>query len=235
MDSDWRLVFMFDARDGDLCLLEERMRSAPEVIVQMAGEAKVRLGIVDTHPDVMFMRVPEADMMRGVDGAIEVSVAASRAPELRNIAESLLDIVEAFSVHASLEVVAGPVFPIVPVREGEVFLSLAFRRDRGTTSEEFRRWWLCQHSIVAAPVLGAALLAYDQVHVDAQASEAIALAVGVRPAYYDAYDNLTWANRDAFLTSIGDEAGMAAVLADEVGRIDNTSRRRALMRRCDSF
>lgn len=43
--------------------------------------------------------------------------------------------------------------------------------------------------------------------------------------------NTTWADRDALLMSISDQAGMERVLADEVGRIDDSSRRTALMRR----
>jgi hypothetical protein len=231
LDNDWRLAFMFDARDGDLSRLESMLRRSTEEIVQSVGDAKVRLGVVDSHPDVTFMRQREPGVMRSVDGAIEINVAASRASDLPNIAQSLRDTVKTVSSDGSLEILTGPVFSIVPVREGEVFLSLAFRRDSRTTSEEFRRWWLRQHSVIAAPVLGAGLLAYDQMHVEAYASEAIAFLIGVRPAYYDAYDNLTWADRDAFPASISDEAGMDAVVADEVGRIDNTSRRRSLMRR----
>jgi len=120
---------------------------------------------------------------------------------------------------------------MVPVRDGGAFLSLAFRRDPATTSEQFQTWWRYQHAGVAIPVLGPGMLAYDQVHVDFAATEAVARAFGVERVAYDAYDNLTWADFRAFLTSISDPEGMMRVYADEVGRIDNSSRRHAIMRK----
>jgi len=128
-------------------------------------------------------------------------------------------------------VMAGPMFHMVPPGEGDAFLSLAFKRYPGTTSESFRSWWHDQHAKVAIPVLGSAMLAYDQIHVDPDVTEALAEAVGVALVTYDAYDNLTWADRYGFLDSIGDLQGMARIKEDEIERIDDSSRRHALMRR----
>jgi hypothetical protein len=48
---------------------------------------------------------------------------------------------------------------------------------------------------------------------------------------YDAYDNLTWADLLAYQQSSGGNPdGMATVVADEQRRIDDNSRRYALMR-----
>jgi hypothetical protein len=88
-----------------------------------------------------------------------------------------------------------------------------------------------QHSRIATPVLEPELLAYDQVHVDHAVSQSVAAAFGVPYVEYDAYDNLTWQDRRAFVNSCTkDLEGMARIAADEVGRIDNSSRRHALMR-----
>ena len=79
--------------------------------------------------------------------------------------------------------------------------------------------------------MGPELLAYDQVHVDAAMSRALSQALSIRDAAYDAYDNLTWASSNAFTASCShDPEGMERVVADEVGRIDNDSRRRGMMR-----
>jgi hypothetical protein len=229
--NDWRLAIMFDARAGDLSSLEASLGRSAQAIVNIVGDAHVRLGVADRHPDLDFLRASATGKRRGVDAAVEVSVAASRTGELPHIARSLRDPIESLAAHSTTEIMSGPVFRIVPARDGSAFLSLAFRRYPGTTSEQFRAWWLHQHSKLATPVLGVDLLAYDQVHVDQTATAQVARECGVTPVDYDAYDNLTWADRDAFLHSISDETAMASVYADEVGRIDNPSRRSALMRR----
>ena len=131
----------------------------------------------------------------------------------------------------SVEVMTGAMHYMVPVREGGVFLSLSFRRGKGTTVEQFRGWWYSQHAPLCIPILGPGLLAYDQVHVDEQASRAAADALGVAFVDNDAYDNLTWSDHASYVQSTtGDPEGMGRIAEDEVGRIDNTTRRHALMR-----
>jgi hypothetical protein len=232
MSDHWRMAFMFDARGGDLGKLEEGLVRSAKEIRRMAGDADVRIGVVDTHPDLGSRTDTEyeIDKWRTVDGAVEITVAADRAGNLATVARSLREALEALAEPSSAEVMAGPVFPMVTPRAGDTFLSLAFKRFPGTTSEEFRHWWRFQHAGVAIPVMGPRMLAYDQVHVDHPTTGAVARAFGVMPLAYDAYDNLTWANRDDFLTSVNDAEGMARIFADEVGRIDNSFRRNALMR-----
>ena len=232
MEDAWRLAFMFNARGGDLDALEEALVRVAGGIRGVAGEAHVRLGVADVHPDLgASFRDREKGGRRIVDGAVEITVAAGRAGELTAIAGALRDTLDELAGPGSTEVMTGPVFSIVPVRDGGAFLSLAFKRYPRTTSQQFRDWWLHQHAKVATPVLGAGLLAYDQVHVDAAATQAVAQAFGVAPVAYDAYDNLTWDDRDAFLRSISDPVEMARVYADEEGHIDHASARSALMRR----
>jgi hypothetical protein len=222
---------MFDALRGDLSSLEESLNRSAQRIAGIVGDAHVRLGVVDMHPDLAFLREYGGVKRRTADAAVEITVADSRIGEITGIAGLLRDPIESLADSSSIETMTGPVFPIVPVREGDAFLSLAFRRYPGTTSEQFRTWWLHQHSKIATPTLGEGLLAYDQIHVDHKATEQVAREFGVAPVAYDAYDNLTWADRGAFLHSISNEAAMEKVYADEVGHIDDPSRRSGLMRR----
>jgi hypothetical protein len=232
MTDPWRMAFMFDARGGDVAALEDGLARAAGAIRRLAGDAHVRLGVAaDWNAELLEgMEDYGVAHWRTVDGAVEISVAEARAGDLPQVCASLRDVLDPLAAPASVEVMAGPFFPMVTARDGEVFLSLAFKRFPGTTLEQFQTWWRRQHSGVAIPVLGPGLLAYDQVHVDHAATEALARAFGVAPVLYDAYDNLTWASREGYLASISDPEGMARIAADEVGRIDNTSRRHALMR-----
>ncbi len=120
---------------------------------------------------------------------------------------------------------------MVPVTDGDAFLSLAFRRYPGTTVEQFRQWWYSQHAPLCIPILGEEMLGYDQVHVDPEMTRKAAEALSVPFVDYDAYDNLTFHSQEGFLKACSDETGMALIAQDEEGRIDNTSRRHALMRR----
>jgi EthD domain-containing protein len=231
--THWRLALMFDASDGDLARLEAAMQEAGEAIRAPVGAHGVRMGIADRHPDLVAPDDSFARMAhwRLVDGALEVTLVNDQARALPAIGRELRAVLAERLDLARLEVMAGPIFPMVPTRRGNAFLSLAFRRYPGTTSQQFQQWWLQQHSRIATPVLEPELLAYEQVHVEPELSQALAEAFGVPYVDYDAYDNLTWADRWAFLKSCTkDLEGMERIAADEVGRIDDTSRRHSLMR-----
>ena len=232
MSGTWRMAIMIDARGGDFAAMERGLAGIAGDIRGLAGVADVRLGVADKHPDLGAAAATDyaAVDMRGVDGAVEITVAEGRSSELPAIAQALSALVAPLAEPGSIEVMAGPLFAMVPQRPGGTFLSLAFRRFPGTTSQQFRDWWRFQHAGVAIPVMGPGMLAYDQVHVDAGATEALGQAMGVPVVLYDAYDNLTWADHRGFLKSTEDVEAMAGIFADEVGRIDNTSRRHALMR-----
>jgi hypothetical protein len=231
--THWRLALMFNAPDGDLAGLEVGMEKAKGAIRTAAAPHPVRLGIADRDPDLyagddVFDAVAD---WRPVEGAVEVTVANDSVGNLAEISRSLQPLLAEFADLSTVEIMAGPIFPMVPDRQGTAFLSLAFRRYPGTTSQEFQNWWMNQHSRIATPVLEPELLAYDQVHVDQAASQSAAEAFGVPYVEYDAYDNLTWQDRRAFVNSCTkDLEGMARIAADEIGRIDNSSRRHALMR-----
>jgi hypothetical protein len=232
MSNAWRMAFMFDARGGDLGALEQGLARSADAMRRLTGDGHVRIGVADNpDPAARTEADYEVDKWRKVDGAVEITVTANRVGDLAAMSESLREPLTTLVELSSVEVTAGPMFPMVTPRAGNTFLSLAFKRFPGTTSEEFRNWWRFQHAGVAIPVMGPGMLAYDQIHVDHATTAAVARAFGVAPVAYDAYDNLTWADRQGFLTSINDPEGMARVFADEVGRIDNGSRRHALMRR----
>lgn len=230
MQTHWRLALMFDAPDHDLPALErELVRSGGALRAAAAGH-HIRMGVADRHADLGEQAARHSENgWAGVDGAIEISIANDRTDEIPDICRELRPILAGFCDIESVDVMAGPMFHMVPVRPGGTFLSLAFRRNPAITSAEFRHWWYDHHSKAAIPVLGDGLLAYDQVHVDQAVSQSAARAFGTDYVEYDAYDNLTWVDRYGYLHSISDPVTMGPLLADEIGSIDPRSRRSAIM------
>ena len=230
MQTHWRLALMFDAPGHDLAALADALSRTGNAIRIAASGHQVRMGIADRHADLGdFSARTAAKGWADVDGAIEVSVANECKVEIPAICRALRQQMADFCELSTVDVMAGPMHHMVPVRIGDTFLSLAFRRDPAITSAEFQDWWYNRHSKTAIPVLGDGLLAYDQVHVEQSLSRAAAEAFGAGYVEYDAYDNLTWHDRYGYLHSISDEVAMAPVYADEVGYIDPSSRRSAMM------
>ncbi len=230
MQTHWRLALMFDMPGHDLAALAKALVRLGPVLRETAPGHPMRLGVADRHADLGETAARASGKgWADVDGAIEVSVANERTGEIAGICQSLRPVMEEFCNAASVHVMAGPMFQMVPVRPGCTFLSLAFRRDPAISQAQFRDWWYHHHAGIAIPVLGEAMLAYDQVHVDQPVSMAAAEAFGVRHVEYDAYDNLTWQDRNGYLGSISDPVAMGPLLADEIGSIDQTSRRSAIM------
>jgi hypothetical protein len=227
------MAFMFDARDKDPVALERGLIEAMPQLISHAVGARVRVGVADHHPDLHAAADTDYDIAgwRTVDGAVEITLPESALGTLHQLALALRDSIEPLAQPRSLQVMAGPMFSMVPSRDGDCFLSLAFRRDPGITTQQFQDWWRLQHSTIAIPVMGPGMLAYDQVHLDQTINQSLADSIGIARATYDAYDNLTWATRAGYLTSTSDAPAMAVIFQDEVGRIDNASRRHALMRR----
>ena len=230
MQTHWRLAFMFDAVDGDLGRLVKELGTARAAIRAAAAGHAVRIGtVIPVEDDNHGSAAHDADGWRTVDGAIEVTIANGNQASIPEICRAMRPLLTPLAAAGSIEVMAGATHFMVPIRPGNTFLSLAFRRFPGTTVDDFRRWWHDQHGPLAIPVLGEELLAYDQVHVDRAMSAAAAEALGVSDFEYDAYDNLTFASRAAFLKACSDLEGMTRIAADEVGRIGNETRRHALM------
>lgn len=232
-DQMWRMAFVFDAADGDLDRLRHALARLDAMLPALPGEVRLRTGVVDHSPE--FGNAPEGDhdtaIGRTLDAAIELTFPAAQLDAVVEYAPNLANTIGALAAPASVEVMAGPMFAMVPQRDGDTILSLAFVRYPGTASNQFRDWWKLQHAPLAIRVLGPGLLAYDQVHVDREVTEALSEACGT-PAYgYDAYDNLTWASPAAFVASLADVEGMAQLFRDEAERIDNDSRRHAMLRR----
>lgn len=231
MQTHWRLAFMFDAAGGDMAVLEAGLSKATEAILAAADGNRVRIGVAMHNPEVDEREgAHDVASWRHVDGAVEVSIPNDSHLVIPEICEAIRPILEPLVEPGSLEVMTGAMHHMVPVREGGAFLSLAFRRYPGTTVEQFRDWWYSQHAPLCIPILGDEMLGYDQVHVDLGMTRMAAGALGIPFVDYDAYDNLTYHSQEGFLISCSDEAGMALIAQDEEGRIDNTSRRHALMR-----
>lgn len=231
MHTHWRLALMLDDPRHDLAALKAALGRSGDAIADAATGHHLRLGIADRHPDLgQHAARYESTGVAGVDGAIEVTFANDRRDAIPDVCAKLRSITDTFCDAASVHVMTGPVHYMVPVRTGDTFLSLAFRRDAATTSAQFQDWWFNQHAPLAISVLGEGLLAYDQVHVDDASSQVAAAAFGVPHVEYDAYDNLTWADRYAFLHSISDEQAMVPVYADELGRIAPAGKRSAIMK-----
>jgi hypothetical protein len=223
---------MFDAPGGEVAAMAAALANAATALKASADGAPVRIGVIDQHPSLTAaVGAHDVAGWRTVDGAVEVTAPHASAEELGGLAKALARILRPIAAPGSMEAMVGPMYPMVPAREGECFLSLAFRRDLRITRGEFQDWWRYQHSQIAIPVLGPGLLAYDQVHLDPEANAAAAHACALPPVDYDAYDNLTWADRESYLASIDNPEGMARVVADELGHIDNATRRHGIMRR----
>jgi len=224
----WRLAFMFDAAGGDRDALGKSLVASAGALRAAARNAHLRFGVAE-----QFMNGPEAppeyQVWRSNDGAVEITVAARHAADLPEMAAAIWAILSPIAAPGTTEVMAGPMFSMVPTREGDLFLSLAFKRDAAITKEAFSRWWFHRHSTVAIPVLGKQLLAYDQVHCDDAMTLAVSNACGLPGVLYDAYDNLTWASFQDFLESTSDPEGGQQINEDEIGAIDNLTRRHALM------
>lgn len=232
MQTHWRLAFMFDAPGGDMAALEAQLDKAAQALRGAAGGNHVRTGVA-MHSSAVDEREGAHDVAnwRHVDGAVEVSIANGGETAVPAICRAMAPILKPMAEPGSLEVMAGAMHHMVPVREGGAFLSLAFKRYPGTSVEDFRTWWYSQHAPLCIPILGEELLGYDQVHVDQEMTRSAAEALGVPYVAYDAYDNLTYRSQEGFLISCSDEEGMTRIAADEEGRIDNASRRHALMRK----
>ena len=231
MQTHWRLAFMFDALDGDLDRLAAGLAAARGAILTAAAGHGVRFGtVIPVEDDNHGSAAHDSSVWTTVDGAIEVTIANGGEGEILAIVLAMRPILEALAAPGTIAVMAGATHFMVPIKAGNTFLSLAFRRYPGTSVEQFRTWWHDQHAPLAIPALGEGLLAYDQVHVDREISRAAAEALGVADVEYDAYDNLTFASRAGFLEACSrDPEGMARLAVDEMGRIDDPTRRHALM------
>lgn len=230
MQTHWRLAFMFDAPGSDLPGLAEAMKRGGDTIRAAVGPHAVRMGVADRHADLgPYLARAEGGSTAPVEGAIEISIANAAMGDLPALCAAMRPLLAGMANMASLQVMTGPMHHMVPVRSGECFLSLAFAHDPAITSAQMHDWWINHHAGEAIPVLGEGLLAYDQVHVDRTVSRSAATALGIPHVGYDAYDNLTWADRYGFLHSISDEVAMAPIYADEIGKINPVGRRSAIM------
>jgi EthD domain len=227
-----RLSFMLE-RHGEVGEDEfsAALGSLAAVLPSVVGDAAaVRIGLRDP-------RDPLADVSEGaiesrippVLGAIEVTAPRTEVDGMEALAGTIGGHLVGLVDRERSAVSLGEVHAIIESRSGASFLSFAFQRYPGTSVEEFRHWWLRQHAAVAVRLLSPWLLAYDQVHVDRALSERVSRSANITFHPYDAYDNLTWASVEEFLASVSRPGGRDEMYQDEVGHIDHSSYRGALM------
>jgi hypothetical protein len=213
---------MLQKRDGDTD--EQFMTSLRGVGSELTTLARTRgvgIRIGTRHPmGIPSENVGEERRVRETLGAVEISVAEDEVPALVNHAGAFGQPLAEIAGFGTSVVAAGPVHHIVEPRTGRLFLSAAFRRDASISSDQFHDWWLNRHAPIAVAYLAPQLLAYDQVHVDAELSERASKAAGFAFEQVDAYDNLTWESFEKFVASMNKPGLVDAMLADEQGFID---------------
>jgi hypothetical protein len=221
-----KMAFMLVAKSGHLSALRDTLGTSRNALQgALSAGSPLRLGIR-----------PDADTGDGAgrnfpvtDAAIETTVASTEVHELPAIASAwrkavALDIDPQFCC-----AMAGECHEIIEPRPGEVFYSLTFMRNSEIDVADFRRWWLGRHGPLASELLRDDLLGYDQVHVDDQLSRRLCEAAGFDWPGYDAYDNLTWASLASYLKMADKADAMQALYQDELGHIDHSTYKGALL------
>jgi hypothetical protein len=163
-----------------------------------------------------------------IEAAVEVTMPEDGLAGLLAEAGSIGGLVVDIAHTERSIVTVGPMHRIVEPRPGDVFLSLTFQREPGTTLEELHQWWINQHAVLATRYLPE-VLAYDQVHVDHQLSEQASRDAGFAYRCYDSYDNVTWANYDEFVKSVSKPGVLEVMRQDDDGHIGQNTRVGALM------
>jgi hypothetical protein len=167
-------------------------------------------------------------MPEAIEAAVEVTMSEEKLAGLLALAGRIGELVVDVADTERSIVTVGPMHRIVEPRPGDLFLSLTFQREPGTTLEELHQWWINQHAVVATRLLPE-VLAYDQVHVDHQLSEQASREAGFAYRCYDSYDNVTWANYDEFVQSVSKPGLPETILQDEEGHIGQGTKVGALM------
>jgi hypothetical protein len=210
------------------------LRSRREDLVKLGRSfgADVRIGT--QHPDDTAGASDSIDSERPIarepiQGAVEFSVTDEQLLVLPAHAREIGDLLSDIADTERSIVTVGPMHHIVEPKAGDLFLSLTFKREKGTTLQQLHEWWLNQHPTVVCLLMLPDMLAYDQVHVDHGLGEQTALDAGFTYRCYDSYDNLTFANFDGYVRSISKPGFREEIWADEVGHIDHMTYVGALM------
>ena len=226
--SHWRLALMLDSASGDPAALGQELAAMAVWLGEVSPpDAQIRIGALKAPITAPPPEPSTPRRFETVDAAIEITVETAQIDALPELAGRIGEAVRPIVTRGAA--MTGPMHRMVPPRDGDVFLSLAFQRAPGTTSEEFQRWWRYQHAQLCVPLMSPELLAYDQVHLDHARSRAVAEAAGFTDRYYDAYDNLTWANAQSQGPSVTDPNIMRTILEDEIGHIDHATYRGNLL------
>jgi hypothetical protein len=226
--SHWRLAFMLDSASGDPAALAKALADMAIWFGEISPpRAEIRIGALNAPLELPPPDPGTPRRFETVDAAIEITIEAAQNDALVDLAGRIGEAVRPIVTRGAA--MTGPMHRMVPPRDGNAILSLAFQRAPGTTSAEFQRWWRYQHAELCVPLMSPELLAYDQVHLDHARSRAVAAAAGFVDRNYDAYDNLTWADAQSQGPSVSDPAISQLILEDEIGHIDHATYRGNLL------
>jgi hypothetical protein len=221
-----RLAFMLHAAPGVSfeSFAEQLTASAPR-LRELASSFGATLRMGTKYP----VPIPPAEdgtprgFSESTDGAVEVSLGEDGLAELIAHAGEFGAALAPFSDTQRSLVLTGIMHHVFEPSDGDIFLSLTFRREPGTTLQEMREWWLNTHAVVATGVQRPEMIGYDQVHVEHDASEQASKNAGFAFRQYDSYDNVTWEHYDGFIASIVKPGGMEKIRADEEGHLDHST------------
>jgi EthD domain len=220
-----RLAFMLHAAPGvSSDAFAEQLTAAAPRLREIASSfgAKLRMGVTYPVPASAAFDASGA-FSESTDGAVEISLGEDGLSELCAHAGEFGAVVRPFSDTSRSLVLAGIMHHVFEPSDGDVFLSLTFRREPGTTLQEMRDWWLNQHAVVATSFQRPEMIGYDQVHVEHDVSEQASKNAGFDYRCYDSYDNVTWEHFDGFVASVVKPGAMEAIRADEEGHLDHST------------
>ena len=126
-------------------------------------------------------------------------------------------------------ILAGVAHLIIP-GSAATFIALAGRRDPKISVEDYRRWWLKQHAVLAQQIIHPFAEGYEQLHVDRELSRRAAKAAGFAVEDYDAFDSIFYHSVADFLKGVTDPEVARQLYEDEVGHVDHASMRAAVCR-----
>lgn len=196
---------------------------------RLAGDlTMIRIGIRD--PDVPSEWLSRRGDAAPVDAVIEATL--QEADDIESLVTGCRGLghdLEGIADPSASAVLAGVAHLIVP-GSAATFIALAGRRDPKISVEDYRRWWLKQHAVLAQQIIHPFAEGYEQLHVDRELSRRAAKAAGFAVEDYDAFDSIFYHSVADFLKGVTDPEVARQLYEDEVGHVDHASMRAAVCR-----
>ncbi len=209
---------------------EAGLKACANAMAERMGRDRtvVRLGVRD--PDVPSVWLAQRNDMAPVDAVIEATL--KEGDDLETLIDGCGGLgrdLEGIADLSASAVVAGVAHLIVP-GSAATFIALAGRRDPKISVEDYRRWWLRQHAVLAQQIIHPFAEGYEQLHVDRELSRRAAKAAGFAVEDYDAFDSIFYHSVADFLKGVTDPEVARQLYEDEVGHVDHASMRAAVCR-----